>query len=391
MAWNEPGGNKPRDPWGGGNNNNDGPPDLDEALKKFQNKINGIFGGGNGGGSSSSGGTGFGGLIAIGAFFAAIAWGLMGFYQIDEQEEAVILRLGVYHDTVGPGLKWNPPLIDSVSIVKVTTEEQYSTRGLMLTEDANIVDLPLTVQYRIADAKAYILNVNNPDASLRHATDSALRHVVGSSSLNQVLSEGRENIAVAVEDRLQTYLDNYGTGIFIIDVNIQEGKPPSAVKAAFDDVIKAREDEERFINEAQAYSNEIIPQARGKSQRLIEEANAYKAEVIAKAEGEAQRFEKLLVEYKKAPRVTRERLYIDAVQEVLGNSSKVLMDVEGGNNMMYLPLDKIVQQAPSNNFGSSASGSSEVSPQAVRQIAREVAEELRRSVTTRRTTTREGR
>ncbi len=389
MAWNEPGGNKPRDPWGGGNKNNDGPPDLDEALKKFQDKINGIFGGGSGGGSTGS--SGFGSLFAVGVVIVAIAWSLLGFYQVDEQEEAIILRFGVYHDTAGPGLKWNPPLIDHIDIVKVTTERQYPTRGLMLTEDANIVDLPLTVQYRIADPKAYILNVNDPDQSLRHATDSALRHVVGSSTLNQVLSEGRSKIAVDVKGRLQTYLDNYGTGIQIIDVNIQEGKPPTAVKAAFDDVIKAREDEERFINEAQAYSNEIIPQARGKSQRLIEEANAYKSEVISKAEGEAQRFEKLLVEYKKAPRVTRERLYLDAVQEVLANSSKILMDVEGGNNMMYLPLDKIVQQRPNTNLGSSSSGGSEVSPQAVRQIAREVAEELRRSVTTRRSTTRESR
>lgn len=391
MAWNEPGGNKPRDPWGGGGGNrNDGPPDLDEALQKLQDKLNGIFGGGSGGSNNS----GFsGGLFALILFIAAIAWGLLGIYQVDEQENAVILRLGVYHDTVGAGLKWNPPLIDSVTKVKVTTERQYPTRGLMLTEDANIVDLPLTVQYRIADAKAYVLNVNNPDESLREATDSALRHVAGSSSLNQVLSEGRSKIAIDVKGRLQTYLDNYGTGIQIIDVNIQEGKPPSAVKAAFDDVIKAKEDEERFINEAQAYANEIIPQARGKSQRLIEEANAYKAEVVARAEGEAQRFEKLLVEYQKAPRVTRERLYLDAVQEVFGNSSKVLMDVEGGNNMMYLPLDKIVQQSNSNSTSSFSTGSNNVdlSPQLTREIARQVADELRRSVVNTRRSTREGR
>jgi len=243
-------------------------------------------------------------------------------------------------------------LIESKTIVRVTEERQYSSRGVMLTEDENIVESPLTVQYNIADPKAFVLNVRNPELSLQQATDSALRHVVGSSRLDDVVSVGRQAIGDEVKLRLQTYLDNYGTGIQVVKINIQEAKPPSEVKEAYDDVIRAREDQERLINEAQAYSNGIIPESRGKAQRMIEEANGYKAKVIVEAEGEAQRFENLLTEYQKAPGVTRERLYLDAMEAVMSQSSKVLVDVEGGNNMMYIPLDKIMQSQPANAGGS---------------------------------------
>jgi membrane protease subunit HflK len=211
----------------------------------------------------------------------------------------------------------------------------------MLTEDESIVELPLTVQYNVSDVRAFALNVRDPETSLRHATDSAVRHVVGSTELNQALSEGREAIAAEVKQRLQTYLNTYESGILVINVNIQEARPPEEVRAAFDDVIKAKEDESRLKNQAQAYANGVIPEARGKSQRLIEEAEAYKAEVIARAEGESDRFEKLLAEYKRAPQVTRERLYLDAVENVMSNASKVMVDVKGGNNMIYLPLDRM--------------------------------------------------
>ena len=347
MAWNEPGG-KDKDPWGGGGKNNDGPPDLDEAFKKLQEKLNGLFGGGSGGKGSSGGSSGgFGGILVVLAVVALIIYGIAGVYQVDAKEKAVVLQFGAFQEIKDPGLRWNAPIISQVFKVNVTTESQYPARGLMLTQDESIVELPLTVQYNVADVKAYVLNVKDPEISLRHATDSAIRHVIGSTELNQVLSEGRQKIAAEVKMRLQTYLDNYGTGILVRDVNIQEGRPPEEVRAAFDDVIKAKEDEERLKNEAQAYANAVIPEARGRAQRMIEEAEAYRAEVVARADGESDRFERLLAEYKRAPAVTRERLYIETLERVMGNTSKVMVDVEGGNNMLYMPLDRMVQQGSS--------------------------------------------
>ncbi len=376
MAWNEPGGNKPKDPWGGGDQ---GPPDLEEALKKFQDKLGGIFGGSRSGSGSGSGSGGRGlplNLIALALVGLLIFWAAMGFYKVDEQERGVIQRLGRYHDTVGPGLHWNPRFIDNVTLVTVTTERQYTSRGLMLTQDENIVELPLTVQYNIADAKAFVLNVKNPEISLQQATDSALRHVVGSSTLDMALGEGRQLIGDEVKLRLQNYLDDYGTGIQIIKVNIQEGKPPAAVKDAFDDVVKAKEDEERLKNEAQAYANGVVPEARGRAQRMIEEATGYRSRVVAEAEGDARRFEQLLTEYQKAPEVTRERLYIDAMQQVLSRSSKVMIDVEGGNNMLYLPLDQLIKKG--SESGSSMGDQEEMT----RKVADEVINRLRRQSNT---------
>jgi len=339
MAWNEPG--KDKDPWGGNNGrNNDGPPDLDEAFKKLQDKLNGMFGGGNGG-RSSGGSSSMGPLFAIIAAVALLIYGGAGFYQVDAKERAVVLKFGAFSEIKTEGLNWNAPLITDVFIINVTGERQYPSRGLMLTEDESIVELPITVQFNVVDVKAYVLNVRDPETSLRHATDSAVRHVVGSTELNQVLSEGRQAIAAEVKERLQRYLDSYGAGINVINVNIQDARPPEEVRSAFDDVIKAKEDEARLKNQAQAYANGIVPEARGRAQRMIEEAEAYKAEVIARADGETDRFEALLTEYKRAPEVTRQRLYLETMESVMGNSSKVMVDVKGGNNMLYLPLDKM--------------------------------------------------
>lgn len=343
MAWNEQGGGK--DPWGG-NRGGDSPPDIDEALRKLKEKFVGFgFGGGSSGSDGEGGGTGAGGKSLVGAAVLAIfvLWAMAGAYQIDEKEQAVILRLGKYNTTEGPGLHWNPPLIDRVIKARVTEERQYSARGLMLTQDENIVELSLTVQYNIADAKAFILNIKDPEQTLQQATDSALRHVVGSSGLDDVISTGREQIAIATAQKLQDYLNVYDSGINVVKINIEQASPPTEVQAAYDDVIEAREDLERYINDAQAYSNGIIPQARGEAQRLREEAEGYKSQVVSKADGEAGRFLALYAEYKKAPEVTRERLYIDAMERVLTSSSKVLLDTKGSNNMLYLPLDKLMQ------------------------------------------------
>jgi membrane protease subunit HflK len=375
MAWNEPGGgnNKPKDPWGGGEQ---GPPDLDEALKKLQDKLGGIFGGG---GARKSGGSGGGaggipgallGVIAAGAL---LVWGLMGFYQVDQQERAVVLRFGKYLDTVQPGLQWNPPVIDEVIKVNTTRVEAVSFREIMLTRDENIVEVKLSVQYVIDDPTSFVLKVREPETSLQHATQSALRHVVGGTSMDLVLTGGRAQIAVEVSQRLQDYLNLYQTGIRVSKVTVDDSKPPTQVQAAFDDVIKAREDEERLKNEAQAYANGVVPEARGGAQRVLEEAMAYKEQVLANAEGEAERFNKLLAEYLKAPGVTRQRLYLDAVQTLLSNNSKVMVDVEGGNNLLYLPLDKLVTQSPGSAVREVAIDSSNI-----RELTNAVTEQLRR-------------
>lgn len=345
MAWNEPGGND-KDPWGGGRGKNDGPPDLDEAFKKLQDKLNGLFGGRSGGKGGGSGSAPRGNpwpLFSIIAVVAVVIYLAAGFYTVDAKERAVVLQFGAFKEIKEEGLSWNAPLVTQVFKVNVTEESQYPSRALMLTLDESIVELPITVQYNVQDVRDYVLNVRDPEISLRHAADSALRHVVGSTPLNQVLSEGRQKIAEEVKLRIQAYLDDYGTGILVRDVNIQEGRPPEEVRAAFDDVIKAKEDEERLKNQAQAYSNEVIPQARGRAQRMLEESEAYRAEVIARAEGESDRFERLMAEYHLQPAVTRERLYIETMERVMGNASKVMVDVQGGNNMLYLPLDRLVQ------------------------------------------------
>ncbi|MEH6518659.1 MAG: FtsH protease activity modulator HflK [Halioglobus sp.] len=370
MAWNEPGGgdNKPRDPWGGGDQ---GPPDLDEALKKLQEKLGGLFGGGG----SSSGGSGgiSASMFGVLALVVLIVWAGMGLYTVDQQERGVVLRFGKFHEIVQPGLQWNPPLIDEVTTINTTKVRAASFREVMLTQDENIVEVALSVQYVIDDPKHFVLKVRDPERSLQHASQSALRHVVGGTSMDLVLTQGRERIGFEVKERLQGYLNMYETGILVSTVNVDESKPPTQVQAAFDDVIKAREDEERVKNEAEAYANGIVPEARGGAQRQIEEANAYREEVIAFAEGEADRFNKLLIEYDKAPEVTRERLYIDAVQRVYSNTNKVMVDVEGGNNVMYLPLDKM---APAAAIG--AQRSMNVDSSNIRELTNAVTEQLRR-------------
>lgn len=377
MAWNEPG--RDKDPWGGrGNKNgNDGPPDLDEAFRKLQDKLNGMFGNSGGSSGGSAGGASMKPLFGIFAAIALVLYVGTGVYQVDAKERAVVLKFGAFSEIKTEGLNWNAPLITDVYIINVTGERQYPSRGLMLTEDESIVELPISVQYNVSDVKAFVLNVRDPETSLRHATDSAVRHVIGSSELNQVLSEGRQAIAEEVKLRLQSYLDSYGAGIQVNTVNIQDARPPEEVRSAFDDVIRAKEDEARFKNQAQAYANGIIPEARGRAQRMIEEAEAYKAEVVARAEGETDRFENLLTEYKRAPEVTRQRLYLETMETVMAKSSKVMVDVDGGNNMLYLPLDRMGNrqaapepQAPAENFNSRAAQPVETTQPLVRREMR---------------------
>jgi membrane protease subunit HflK len=393
MAWNEPGGNgdgKNHDPWNGDKRGgpkgggDQGPPDLDEALRKLQDKLNSIFGkvstGGGGGGGSSSSGSGFLWVLLV---VVVLAWAGMGFYTVDQQERGVVLRLGKYYETVNPGLQWNPPLIDDVTKVNVTRVRTLDHRALMLTEDENIVDIDVTVQYLIIDPKAYRLNVRDPEGSLANASESALRQVVGSSEMHSLLTEGREALGFAVLDRLQGYMQSYATGLSISKINVKNAQAPSQVQDAFDDVIKAREDEQRVKNEAESYANGIVPEARGEAQRMLEEANAYREQVVARAGGEAKRFVALLGEYQKAPDVTRERLYLDMMQSVLESNPKVLIDVEGGNNMMYLPLDKLMQNS---NERRDSSRGARLDDQSLRDLTDKVVDEMRvrQSAVTRR-------
>ncbi|WP_444908521.1 FtsH protease activity modulator HflK [Microbulbifer sp. TRSA005] len=367
MAWNEPGGNNGKDPWGGGggNRNNDGPPDLDELFRKVQQKLGGLFGG-----SPSTGTGNFPWMLVI--VVAVLIYAGLGIYQVNANEQAVVLRLGKYHSTESAGLHWNPPLIDSVTKVNMTEVRTERTTGQMLTEDANIVEVVLTVQWQVSDAESFVLRVREPVKSLQEATDSALRHVVGSLTLNGVISQNRTQVSTDTQQRLQEYLDLYQTGIRIDVVNLTDAKAPREVQDAFDDVTKAREDEVRLQNEAQAYANQVIPVARGQAQRIIEEAEGYKARVVESARGEAVRFEKLLSEYERAPEVTRERLYLDAVQDVMSNTSKVMVDVEGGNNMMYLPLDKLTQESTSQ-----AVQRKDTSPIVIEEVYQRIVERLR--------------
>ena len=354
MAWNEPGGNSNnQDPWGGrrngggGGGDKKGPPDLDEAFRKLQDSLNGMFGSGKkrgGGGDRNIGKGGGFGLLGIGLAVLAAIWLYNAVYVVDEQEQAVVLRFGKYYETVGPGLNIYFPPIDRKYMENVTRERAYTKQGQMLTEDENIVEVPLTVQYRISNLQDFVLNVDQPEVSLQHATDSALRHVVGSTSMDQVLTEGREQMAVDIRERLQRFLDTYRTGITVTQVNVQSAAAPREVQEAFDDVIRAREDEQRARNQAESYANGVVPEARGQAQRIIEDANGYRDEVIARAKGEADRFSKMVVEYRKAPEVTRQRLYIDTMQEVYSNSSKVMVATKDGqSNLLYLPLDKMVE------------------------------------------------
>ena len=371
MAWNEPDGDDKKDPWGNRDKKPDGnqqsPPDLDEVVKQMQNKITKLFGG-KGGGSNDGGGSSGGGgaspsssLVGLIIGVLVIVWLASGIYIVDPGERGVVTRFGSYVDTTEPGPHWRLPFpVDKVEVVNVDqirdVEVGYRSspgRGdsntvpqeaLMLTQDENIVDIKFAVQYRVKDAKDYLFAVRDPHTTLREATESAVREAIGKSKMDFVLTQGQSDIAVRTEELIQGILDRYSTGLLVTSVNLQSAQPPQEVKGAFEDAIKAREDNERLKNDAEAYSNDIIPKARGNAARQLEEASGYKARVVAQAEGESKRFSDLLTEYKKAPQVTRDRLYLDTIELVMGSTTKVLVDVDGGNNLLYLPLDKLVGQ-----------------------------------------------
>ena len=339
MAWNEPGGGN-KDPWGG-KGNDDGPPDLDEIARKMRERMSGFFGkkGGKGGGKGGSISPISFSLIGV---LALAAWVLSGIYIVDPAERGVVLRLGEFNSITGPGPHWYMRGIETVDKVNVDSLRTVSHRAKMLTKDENIIQVELAVQYQVRDAKEYLFEVRDPDYTLQEATESALREVIGAIPMDDFLSGGRGVIVQQTKTLTQEILDKYKTGLILTSVNLQDPQPPEEVQGAFEDAIKAQEDEVRYKNQAEAVALDILPKARGNAVRLREAANAYREQVIAKAEGESSRFLQTLAEYEKAPEVTRQRIYLETMEAVLANTSKVLMQVKDGNSLMYLPLDKLM-------------------------------------------------
>ncbi|CRY56220.1 MULTISPECIES: FtsH protease activity modulator HflK [Yersinia] len=361
MAWNQPGNNgQDRDPWGssnnnggnsGGNNNNkggrdQGPPDLDDIFRKLSKKLSSLGGKGGGSGNGNNGATQgpaiSGRIVGIAVVAVVVIWAASGFYTIKEAERGVVTRLGKLSHIVQPGLNWKPTFIDEVTPVNVESVRELAASGVMLTSDENVVRIEMNVQYRVTDPAAYLFSVTNPDDSLRQATDSAVRGVIGKYTMDKILTEGRTIVRSDTQRVLEETIRPYNMGITLLDVNFQAARPPEEVKAAFDDAIAARENEQQYIREAEAYTNEVQPRANGQAQRLLEDARAYAARKVLEAQGEVAGFAKLLPEYKAAPEITRERLYIETMEKVLGKTHKVLAN-DKGNSLMVLPLDQMMR------------------------------------------------
>ncbi|WP_413735453.1 FtsH protease activity modulator HflK [Sodalis sp. RH21] len=362
MAWNQPGNNgHDRDPWGssnnnsgnsGGNNNKggreQGPPDLDDIFRKLGKKLGG-FGGGNKNPDTAGGAKGptrSGRYVGLAAVAVVVIWAGSGFYTIKEAERGVVTRFGKFDRLVQPGLNWKPTFVDHVIPVNVESVRELAAAGVMLTADENVVRVEMNVQYRVTDPERYLFSVTNADDSLRQATDSALRGVIGKYTMDKILTEGRTVVRSDTQRVLEETIRPYDMGITLLDVNFQAARPPEEVKAAFDDAIAARENEQQYIREAEAYANEVQPRANGQAQRILEEGRAYRTRTVLEAQGEVQRFAKLLPEYKAAPEITRERLYIDSMERLLSHTRKILVNDKSGNNLMVLPLDQLLRNPP---------------------------------------------
>lgn len=340
MAWNEPGG-KNDDPWKNKGGRDQGPPDLDDIFKNIAGKFS-KKGGGSGG---SSGGFGLGGIgISVILGLLVVVWVISGFYTIREAERGVVLRFGEFSQFVDPGLSWKPTFIDTVIPVNVQSIKSMASEGSMLTEDENVVSVEMEVQYRIVEPYKYTFAVTDPTQSLNQALNSSIRYVVGHSKMDDILTSGREIARQQVWEELEAIIEPYDMGLSVVDINFKDARPPNAVREAFDDAIAAQEDEQRFIREAEAYSREIEPRARGQVNRMAEEAQAYKERVTLEAQGEVARFSELLPQYLAAPVVTRQRIYLETMEQVYSNTSKIMVDNKGSGNMMYLPLDKIFER-----------------------------------------------
>jgi membrane protease subunit HflK len=356
--WGRGGSRGPQGPGGG----NQGPPDLDELWRSFNRRLNDLFGRRRGGDEPPKPPSSLhlGGGASVLVVLVLVVWLASGFYIVDAASRGVVLTFGRFAEETGPGLRWRVPWpIQSHELVNLaqvrTLEVGYRNNvrtkvlkeSLMLTDDENIVDLQFAVQYTVKDARDFIFTVRRPDETAQQVAETAMREVIGKSKMDGILYENREEIAIKARQLMQVIHDRYGTGIAVSTVTIQAAQPPEQVQAAFDDAVKAGQDQERQKNEGQSYANDVIPRARGTASRLMQESEGYKQRVIANAEGEASRFKQVLAEYSKAPGVTRERIYIDTLQQVLSSTNKIMLDYRGSGNLLYLPLDKIMQQSGS--------------------------------------------
>lgn len=358
MLWNQPSNNgHDRDPWGSRNNNNgkfsgnnnkdrreQGPPDLGEIFQKLRRKLSEFGNGNRGTGTGAQGRNSY--YIGLVVTAIVVIWTSSGFYTIKEAERGVVLRFGKFDHLVQPGLNWKPTFIDTVIAVDVESVRELAASGIMLTSDENVVRVEMNVQYHVIDPKRYLFSVTNTADSLRQATDSALRGVIGKYTMDRILTEGRTVVRNDTQRVLEETIQPYNMGITLLDVNFQAARPPEEVKAAFDDAIAARENEQQYIREAEAYANEVQPRANGQAQRILEDGRAYKARTILEAQGEVQRFAKVLPKYKASPEITCKRLYIDAMERVLSNTRKILINNKGNNNVIVLPLDQILRNSP---------------------------------------------
>ena len=345
MPWNEPG--KDKDPWG--QRNNDGPPDLDELFKNMKDKFGGLFGGGKGKMPRVPGGSGnLNGVIGFIVVALLVVWGLTGIYIVDEGWRGVETRFGERTEVTQAGPHWHIPYpIEDVELINVADIRTARNNSKMLTSDENIVVMSIEIQYNIKNAQDFAFEVRDPDMTLQQTAETAIREVVGNNDMDLIITEGRAVVGSATQEIMQQILDYYRTGINVVTVNMDEAQPPEEVQDAFEDAIKAREDEQRIINEANAYRNDVVPKARGEGQGLLEQAEAYKTRVIKSAQGDTSRFNQLLAEYQAAPEVTRERIYLDTLESVMRRSPKVMVDVPGGNNLMFLPLDQLLSSGSS--------------------------------------------
>ncbi|MBT4963947.1 MAG: FtsH protease activity modulator HflK [Francisellaceae bacterium] len=345
MAWNEPGGgdkqNKKDDDnqWGSKKGKNEGPPELDELFSKLAEKLKGVMGGGGESQSSDFSVK----HLAVPLILLTCIYIAAGFFVVKPPERAVITKFGKYEEQVGQGLHWIPLFIKDKAIVNAEAIRSTRRSGLMLTKDINLVSVIIEVQYRVKDVRQYLFNVRNPSLALDEASDSALRQVIGHSKFDYIISVGKEDIAKKIENQIQETLDGYKAGIKVTTLALKEAIYPKDVESSFDDVTKAKEEREQLKHDAEAYANKVIPEAYGLSEKIKELAEAYKEETILNAEGQTLRFKQVLPEYLKAPEITRKRIYLATMQKVLSNTSKVLIDVPGGNNLMYLPLDKLME------------------------------------------------
>jgi membrane protease subunit HflK len=361
---------------GGGGGGNQGPPDLDELWRNFNQRLATIFGrrGGGGAGAEPPSFRQLGGGVGLLVVLVLVVWLASGFYIVDASQRGVVLTFGRYSQTTDPGLRWRLPYpIQSHEVVNIsqvrTIEVGYRNNvkskvlreALMLTNDENIVDIQFAVQYTIKDPEDYLFSVRRPDETVMQVAETSFREIVGKSTMDFVLYEGRQEIAVRAEQLMQDILDRYQTGVLVSKVTMQNAQPPEQVQAAFDDAVKANQDLERFKNDGQAYYNDVVPKARGTASRLTEEANGYRQRVIAYAEGEASRFRQILTEYNRAPAVTRERMYLETVQQIMTSTSKVMIDAKSGGNILFLPLDKILQMSAAGV--ADAMGSAKPSPE----------------------------